>query len=714
MVLKMKIDLHCHTKAVRSGELATRNVTKEVFASKIADLNVKAVAITNHDIFDRVQFEEFQTETGVGCSLWPGIELNVSHDTEKYHLIVIASPTKLNEFETAVNVVVSEKTGNFDVDIDDVISAFNSLDVIYLPHFGSKTPGISEALLPNLYEKVPNRNRVLVEDSNSRSTAIILSHGMRTITGSDVKDWDVYQNSDISELRIPVDSFEQFCLFLDRDSRVIKTMLDKSFSKQYVGRPSKEDDTIAVNVPLYNEVNIIFGDKGTGKSQIIDSVRKKMEADGLSVSTYISSEKDKSIKELVDASDMERVASKVGLEGCEDDFSTIRNWGDESVEQLQTFIRHGESKDKAANKDRIKFTEQQVLPYDEDVLQGVKDDLENAAQAIGSLEQIDDGYLDENDTENLQTLLSKLETAIHDKKIEELVEKNSCRLLNFTTQRVRALIASKTGTVAKPGSTGFYDYAKNRIDLYKAADTVIGNIRSVPPHKEHRPLGNIGDKGDLFIESRWRMYCDDSRHPEYSGSVNIGALKDSLATIKKIRREAFSDDPQNHLNTFHRFYDSNDVTSTNVFVGLSRYIVDNDFQEYDPSNGERAIVMIQRALDEDRDAYLLDEPELSLGGTYIDKVIRPQITKLGKAGKVVFIATHNANIAVRTLPYNTIYRYHDRSGYKTYRGNPFTNKLVNVDNPRDELDWKEVSMRVLEGGEDAFSDRGEIYEAGRM
>ena len=150
-----------------------------------------------------------------------------------------------------------------------------------------------------------------------------------------------------------------------------------------------------------------------------------------------------------------------------------------------------------------------------------------------------------------------------------------------------------------------------------------------------------------------------------------------------------------------------------VFVGTRRYIVDNEMNIYNPSNGEKAILMIQRALSENTDVYLLDEPELSLGGTYIDKVIRSRISKLGKAGKIVFVATHNANIAVRTLPYNTIFRFYDKAGYKTYLGNPFTNKLTNLIDPKDELDWKEVSMRVLEGGEDAFSDRSEIYEAGR-
>ncbi len=282
----MRIDLHCHTKAVRRGELATRNVTKEVFKQKVIEANTKIIAITNHDLFDRAQFEEFQQELGSACNLWPGIELNVEHDSEKYHMIIVASPNNLESFESAVRVVTDSKTGDFDINIDAIIGAFSELDVLFLPHFGNKTPGISSTNLANLYTRVPNTNRVILEDSNSRSTAILSSHGMRTITGSDIKDWGVYQSVDVSELRIPVDTYEQFCLFLNRDPVVIKTLLDKNHPKKYSARPSKENDSITVEIPLFSEINIIFGDKGTGKSQIIDSVRKKMEADGLSVSAF--------------------------------------------------------------------------------------------------------------------------------------------------------------------------------------------------------------------------------------------------------------------------------------------------------------------------------------------------------------------------------------------------------------------------------------------
>jgi hypothetical protein len=87
----------------------------------------------------------------------------------------------------------------------------------------------------------------------------------------------------------------------------------------------------------------------------------------------------------------------------------------------------------------------------------------------------------------------------------------------------------------------------------------------------------------------------------------------------------------------------------------------------------------------------------------------PLIKEKAKNGKKVFIATHDANIAVRTLPYSSVYRHHDHDGYKTYVGNPFSNYLINISNSSEREDWKSISMRMLEGGVDAFGERGKIY-----
>lgn len=37
----MKIDLHCHTKQIKSGDGPGRNVSKEMFCQKIFDADVK-------------------------------------------------------------------------------------------------------------------------------------------------------------------------------------------------------------------------------------------------------------------------------------------------------------------------------------------------------------------------------------------------------------------------------------------------------------------------------------------------------------------------------------------------------------------------------------------------------------------------------------------------------------------------------------------------
>jgi predicted ATPase len=143
---------------------------------------------------------------------------------------------------------------------------------------------------------------------------------------------------------------------------------------------------------------------------------------------------------------------------------------------------------------------------------------------------------------------------------------------------------------------------------------------------------------------------------------------------------------------------------------FKKYFTIND-ELYEPSTGESSMLLLHKELKEDKDVYILDEPEKSLGNEYISDVIVPLIKEKAKIGKRIFIATHDANIAVRTLPYNSIFREHKKGGYEceTYVGNPFINYLINIKNERDQIDWKEISMRTLEGGKVAFGERGRIY-----
>ena len=120
-------------------------------------------------------------------------------------------------------------------------------------------------------------------------------------------------------------------------------------------------------------------------------------------------------------------------------------------------------------------------------------------------------------------------------------------------------------------------------------------------------------------------------------------------------------------------------------------------------------LLLYNELNSEKELYLIDEPEKSLGNDYISDVIVPLLNSHAKRGKRVIIATHDANIAVRTLPYNSIFREHDIERYNTYEGNPFSNNHIRIDDESNKLDWKEMSMRTLEGGRTAFGERGKIY-----
>jgi predicted ATPase len=130
---------------------------------------------------------------------------------------------------------------------------------------------------------------------------------------------------------------------------------------------------------------------------------------------------------------------------------------------------------------------------------------------------------------------------------------------------------------------------------------------------------------------------------------------------------------------------------------------------YQPSNGESSMILLHKELKEEKDIYLIDEPEKSLGNDYINDVIVPMLKEKALLGKKVIVATHDANIAVRTLPYNSIYRLHEQSRYFTMTGNPFSNTLKCIYGSRPELNWKDISMKTLEGGKEAFGERGKIY-----
>lgn len=714
----MIVDFHCHTRKIKSGDGAQREVDETKFAEKISNSNVKIVAITNHNTFDKEQFETLRTKVKEHCKVWPGVELDIGYQTSKrYHLIVICNPKNTQRFSEAVESLMTDKTPeNFLGEIENVVEVFSALDCIFMPHF-HKSPAIPDDEYARLEELLPNKNRLIAEATNVRSMGIFVNHNINCVAGSDIKDWDNYPGIELPELRLDIDEYEHLCDLLDRDSALVKTLLDKNSPVVYEVYPCKNNNEIKEKIKLYKEVNVIFGDKGTGKSQVIVSLIRKLKTEDIPFSKYISSETKDDLDELLDTSDMIRSAESLEIDSCEEEFSQLEQWGDKSPTPLMDYYEYHRTSSANTSEKRIGWNRMTELPDDTSShLEKIEHDLENVSDGYRSIHKIRlADYITEQEAVDVTNLLRKLMRSMEQKKHKAYIEQEAVGLVNFTIETIKSYTSAKIGSAVRPSNTGFGQYAKNRLMLKEALSKINHNLR--PKERvTYEILGNIGGKGRIDIEKRYRMLNDiestKSSHKEFQN--NITKLRPILNDIKAINHLTLSVDLEQKLGDLKEQLEVNCITSTGDFVGIYKQTVDKDHNPYELSNGERSIIFIQKALNNtEAKIYLLDEPELSMANSYIDEVIRPKITALGKQKKTVVIATHNANIAVRTLPYTTIYRAHNTAGYVTYVGNSFTNKLVNINDETDVRNWKETSMKILEGGKEAFYERRGIYESGR-
>ncbi|HYD47040.1 MAG TPA: hypothetical protein VEB21_01765, partial [Terriglobales bacterium] len=568
-----------------------------------------------------------------------------------------------------------------------------------------------------LIARTKHPQRVLREVTNAISAGIYISHDHASIYGSDVHDWADYTalSLQLPELRLPVDSFEKFCLLLDKDPTTINTALNKKTSEELVLQPFEDERFLKLQV--FNDINVFFGAKGTGKSCILAAIAKYFAESGVTAEVY-RPDADR-FDELFDlkGKDFSINLEPYGIVHCSDEIGALRRSSEADVTGLGKYVAFFTSKSSNRNAKRILLKDLE-LEEELSAQQLFLDADEAASKSAAYLEfvrksQVSQDVLGPSAFAELERLLTKLLRELRDRTWADFVAWKETCLLNSAIALFGKEVERKTGGAAKPTTTGLRSYASTRIRVAANSAAVVRNLdTAVPTHTE--TIGSLGaNKGVLTL-------CTEA--VLQNGRISEGDLsplrRTKKTTIKAFARKVrsiaenpFSDDLFHHIAELNRIEDVEDIEAIGDLLLFRRYFA-LDGQPYEPSSGEKSMVMLQAELERDTDVYILDEPELSLGNEYISDVIVPLIRERARAGKRVFISTHDANIAVRTLPYSSIYRAHDHTGYKTYIGNPFTNKLTNTENTSDQLDWRHVSMKTLEGGRDAFGERGRIYGEG--
>ena len=712
----MKIDIHIHTKKIKSGDSGSREIDPKTFCDTILNTDVRICAITNHNYFDKAQYDSIVDQSKRFFQTWPGVELDIYKNGKRGHLIVIVNPKNANTFsETIIKITNGKSADDFSIGIKETTEFFNSLDPIYIPHYLNKRPCISEEGIQILIDNSTNKKRILKEATNSISAGIFVSHGHKSIYGSDIQDWKDYVNvsKSLPDLRLPVESYEQFCLLLDRDDSTIRTILDKKHHEEITVRPFKEDKD-PITVKIFDDINVLFGSKGTGKTEILKALSTHYNNSGYKTSVYESNEVSLESKYDIKGKKFELDSGEIDLDFCSDEISLVRNATEGSVTSLKKYYEYFSRTETNKISKHIKIKDCSLI--DGRSFSKRFKEIKNFKKQLNSFKSLleSNGLFKEIiEVELFATLIETLEKVNEKVKIgfeNEFVKSSTIRLFNHLIETFVSEISKKTGQPEKPIKTGFLEYAMNRIEIEIFLRKIVGSINyELEPRSEF--VGDLGDKGNLFCKTSLVIQNGEISDGELKPIKNVTKKPQKLIAkkFKTILKEVYSRKLFNEISNLNNIENGSSISSIADLFLFKRFFEIN-YRPYKPSNGESAMILLHQELNENKEIYLIDEPEKSLGNDYINDFIVPLLKEHAYSGKRIIIATHDANIAVRTLPYNSIYRAHAMNCYHSYLGNPFSNNLICKTHGIDNLEWKETSMRILEGGKGAFGERGKIYE----
>lgn len=708
----MRIDLHCHTKATKTGDGSGRNATPELFAEKIELAQVKVVATTNHNHFDRNQYEALAEAVRDTAMVWPGVELDVTREGgSRWHMVVVCGPAQLDMFERAVADLVGDTLpDDCRWDFDEVWRKLSSLDALFISHCHDKGPNVTEADIEFMKERTDNDWRLYYEPRTLLTLGIWSNHGRNMMMGSDVKEWDNYEQNEFVSLRLPVDSFEQFFLLAKRDQRVVETLLGKCPKTQMEVSPHP---SVTFALPVYNNINVIFGQKGTGKTEIMKSLRDWCGVRGLPCSCYFGGQKNQEYEKLFDTSDVARSVSDFDRTNGVAQIGVLESWAEAIPTPLEKYISWFETKGNNKKKSAFKISECQALPEEERGTYLVpKENLNTVDAFIDLYERREIGLsLPVEKRDQFEALLAELAEVLRNDAVDAYIKVEATIEANKALQEIKRLIDMKSDTLSKPDSCGFLSFVLKRMEAHRAANGIMDQLRE-GEKKTRAYLGELDGKGKLSIVTRKRFLQDGSVTGEFE--LGIRKLKKWKEAVEAVAFCSLDADMPAKVVEFVDTHREQGVKGADDFIGVAKYaVIEGSDEEYSPSDGEKGILMIEKSLRDAADVYLLDEPELGMSNLYIDSVIRPIVQDLAKCGRIVILSTHNANLAVRTLPYQSVYREHvGGDQYRTYLGNPFLDTLREREDLSEPIRWAETSMATLEGGPEAFYDRLSIYEAG--
>lgn len=701
----MKIDLHIHTLVTTQGENNNRNIDPESFVNKMIDNKIGVAAITNHNKFDINYYEEVcrLIKEEDNLLLLPGIELDINYNNGQRRQLnlIISNECDLNIFLNEIRNFL-----NSDRSINDLSECFSSEKILlYIDTKRSKTSWKDDEINYLLDNLDKDKFAIICDVNNMYSLIRYRARNYNVLVGSDVSDWDKYDEKakKLVDINISINSFNfllDALVYNDEQTYLdlfggIKNQIEKNIS---ITIENNKEVNIG-NIKIYDGINIIFGGKATGKTNIL----KKLYSEFKSTSSYYESDNKEKIfddfinEKINEISLKDEINKKYNKLKNIIDF--IKNFKDKS------FNDWGHLFESFYNDEPYKFISE-YFNY-KNLSKPKLESYKRAIKASKDLEiELKNLEFSNQDIEYVGKIKNKLIILY----IEKMKEYWKNTLYSKISDKLNDLSMQNNGKNTSVKKIFLFERYENRKKMKNLLDSLKKDKWDNTYKVEDL---DISDRGQWSLHvSHYTINFSDIDN--YLKDDNKFLVKRNISKLNKLKKLL-------NMNPFNAdglkiLYDR-DLNELFKLLEDKKYfcydwqIIDVNGQKIIPSNGEKTLIALSLFFNNsDKENYFLDEPDVFLNAKNIIQKLIELIWSKNKLNKRIIIVTHNPMLAINSIPFNMIYRERiDNDNYNTYIGNPWINSFIDINDKANHKNFSELILEAFEYKIQHFNFRKDIY-----
>lgn len=660
-----KIDLHIHTvPSPISDSSFTFDVNK--LKEYVEKMKVDCIAITNHNLFDKNQFENICKELP-NTKIFPGIEV----DLERGHILLISENENLDDFYLKCNQITTLiRTKDDCITYEQLIYIFPSLDkYLLIPHYDKK-PIIKEDTLvkfgSNIFAgevtSVRKFKNCLKEDD--RLTPVIFSDCRFSTTLREFPTRQTYIDAEETTL-----TAIKGCLF-DKN----KVFLAKDKGNDYFQATDS-------GVILSTGLNVVIGERSTGKTHTLNSIEKNGE----------------NVKYIRQFSLLQKDEEKFK------DFVTKKHSlvSDIYLKEFKNVVIDIVGIDIKANE---KIVEDFLISLKENAFENDKRDV------FSKCKLYDEAKFDEVNLEGLKKLIDATQALIDNNEYRDIIDKH-ISITNLKLLVVDLINKYKEIDLSnrkKKWTNELIEDIKNDL-IFRSTNTAIKEIDFTKIQKEKIKVSKFENivnnlKIEKEIDSKpVRSFRIVARTKKYENATALGKKYGKKLSFSNAYGNY--DKPYSFLNALKEA----GIEESEAY----KYFVDIEYKtlnkfNVEVSGGERSefnlLHEIQDALK--YDMLMIDEPESSFDNIFLKNEVNELLKDISKQIPVV-IVTHNNTIGASIKPNHLVYTKKEiengKATYKVFFGSPTSKKLKSPDG--EEIQNLEIMLNCLEAGEQTYYER---------